>query len=284
MATATKRTPAKKQQLTGAGSRLRRRDYGKNHVYYLMMPDGTERKLDGVTTLLNDGLPKPALMNWAGNITAEKMVDNWDMLAGLPISKRIEWGKKARFDDRDTAGAKGTLIHKLAEHIIQGEEVEVPDEVRGHVESAVRFMDEYRIHPLLTETSVAHSAYGYGGTLDMVFTSDLPAHAGKVILGDWKTSRSGIYDEAALQLSAYKNAEFYLGPDGVDHLMTGLGITDSWGVWIRSDGYDVYPLDTGDDTFLFFRYISTVARRARALRDDSLKGAPLTRPVGGDAQ
>lgn len=256
-------------------SRIRRRNYGRNHSYYLLQEDGSEVKLDGVTTLIGDGLPKPALVNWAGNTTAAYAVDNWSELGAMSMSKRLEALKGARFSDRDLAAAKGTLIHDLAEHIIHGEEVDVPDEVRGHVESAVRFMDEYQVEPLLTETTVCHTKAGYAGTLDMVFRSRLKRFGGRVILGDWKTSRSGIYDEAALQLSAYRNSEFYQGPDGEDHLTAELELTDTWGIWIRSDGYDVYPLDTGEQTFMFFRYVATVARRARALKDAPLKGAPL---------
>lgn len=268
-------TKKKAATLDGTGSRVRRRNYGRNHAYYLTREDGSEVKLDGVTTLIGDGLPKPALVNWAGNVTAEKAVDNWDTLSQMAMSKRLEWLKRARFEDRDTAAAKGTLIHDLAERLSHDEEVEVPDEVRGHVESAVRFLDEYQIEPILTETTVCNTRGGYAGTLDMVVRSRRPEHAGKVILADWKTSRSGIYDEAALQLSAYRHAEFFQGPDGLDQPMETLGITDSWGVWIRSDGYEVYPLDTGAETFRFFQYIATVARRARALKEAPLKGAPL---------
>lgn len=270
-------TKSKQPELTGAGSRVRRRNYGKNHAYYLTREDGTEAKLDGVTSLLGDGLPKPALINWAGNVTAAYAVDNWEALGAKAPSVRLKELQGAKYADRDLAAAKGTLVHELAEHIIAGEEVEVPDEVRGHVESAVRFLDEWKIRPILTETTVFNVAGGYAGTLDMVVTSDLLP--GKVILADWKTSRSGIYDEAALQLSAYGNAEYYVGSDGADHPMAELGVTDHWGVWIRSDGYDVYPLDRSEQTFRFFQYIATVARRARALKEAPLKGGMLERPV-----
>jgi len=265
--------------IEGATSRLRRRNYGKNHAYYLTRTDGVEVKLDGVTSLIGDGLAKPALVNWAGNITAEKAVDQWDELSELPVSVRLERLKKVRFEDRDAAAAKGTQVHELAEKLIAGEQIEVPEEIAGHVESAVRFLDEFRIRPIITETSVCNESLFYGGTLDMVVTSDLPEYAGKVILADWKTSRSGIYDEAALQLSAYRHSDFYSGSDGLDHPMSELGITDTWGVWIRSDGYDVYPLDTSEDTFKFFNFVATVARRARALKEAPLKGSPLERPV-----
>ncbi len=273
MAAAKSKQPA----LDGATSRVRRRNYGRNHAYYLTREDGTEAKLDGVTTLIGDGLPKPALINWAGNTTAAYAVNNWERLGDLPPVARLKELEGAKYAERDLAAAKGTLVHSLAERIIAGEEVEVPDEVRGHVDSAVRFLDDFKIRPILTETTVYNVRGGYAGTLDMVVTSDL--YPGQVFLADWKTSRSGIYDEAALQLAAYGHAEFYVGADGVDHPMSELGVTDYWGVWIRSDGYDVYPLDCGDESFKFFQYIATVARRARALKESPLKGAMLDRPA-----
>lgn len=271
---ATKEQPT----LTGAASRLRRRNYGKNHAYYLQT-DAGEVKLDGVTSLLGDGLPKPALINWAGNVTAGYAVDHWDELGRMAVSQRLKTLQGAKYADRDLAAAKGTLVHELAEQIIAGAEVEVPDEVRGHVDSAVKFLDEFQITPLLTETSVYNEKGFYAGTLDMVVTSGLPKYEGRVILADWKTSRSGIYDEAALQLCAYGNAEFYLGDDGLDHPMAELGVTDHWGVWIRSDGYDVYPLDRSENTFRTFQYISAVARRARLMKETPLKFQALDRPA-----
>lgn len=273
MVTATKKKPAA-PELPGAGSRVKRRNYGKGHGYQI---DGV--KADGVTTLIGDGLAKPALINWAANTTAGYAVDHWAELEEMPVSKRLDVLKRARYADVDQAAKKGTAVHALAERIIHGEEVEVPDELAGHVNSAVRFLDEWKIRPILTET-VCYSIKGrYAGTLDMVITSDLCP--GKVILGDWKTSRSGIYGEAALQLSAYGNSDYYVDGAGIDHPTSELGITDHWGIWIRPDGYDVYSLDNSADVFRTFQYVATVARRSKGLME--LKGAPLPRPAGDAA-
>ena len=257
-------------------SRVKRVDRGKSHSYYLLTEDGKlGAKLPGVTTLIGGGLPKPALPNWAAKKAAEKAVDQWAELAKLPPSARLESIKRAPWEDRDMAAARGTEVHQLAERLLLGEEVYVPDAIAGHVESAVRFLDDYRVRPIVTETTVFSVEHAYAGTLDMVFTSDLPEHEGKVILGDWKTGRSRIYDEAALQLAAYRYAESYQGPDGDDHPVSSLGITDTWGVWIRSDGYDVFPLDTGLQTFELFRHIAVVARGALAMKDVPLVGESL---------
>lgn len=258
-------------------SRVRRRNHGKSHSYYLTNPDGAESKLDGVTTLLSDGLAKPALINWAGNTTAAYAIDHWDELAALPVSERLTVLKGARYANLDAAAQRGTQVHAYAEQLIHGHEVEVPDELRGHVEAAANWLDTWQIRPILTETTVYSERYGYAGTLDMVVTSDL--YPGRVVLADYKTSRSGIFSEAALQLAAYAHADWYVGPDGEDHPVSELGIDTFWGVWVRADGVDVLPLDCSAETFDRFRRIAAVARVARALKESPLVGAALERPV-----
>lgn len=278
MATAAKPRASRAKKPAAAelvpSSRLKRRNYGNNHAYYL---DG--EKLDGVTTLLGDGMRKKALEYWSANETANAAIDRWDELAQLSPSKRLEILKKARFETRDEAARKGTEVHNLAERILLGAEVDVPDLIAGHVRSAVQFLDEWKVRPILTETSVWHEKGRYAGTLDMVITSDLLP--GKVILADWKTSRSGIYGETALQLAAYGNADFYIDTAGSDQPVAELGITDHWGVWIRSDGYEVYPMKRGPEVFRTFQYVAQVARLTGGKDSmDALKGAALFVPSG----
>lgn len=254
--------------------RFRRRNYGRNHAYYLTGDDGVERKLDGVTTLLSNGLPKPALVNWAANVTAEYAVDHWDELAGMSLSERVKALKSAKNSARDEAAQRGTEVHDLAERIALGEEVDVPDEIRGHVEAAVRFMDDFDIEVVLTETSCFHERAGYAGTFDLLLRS--AKYPGRVILADWKTNRSGIFPETALQLTAYARATHYLDGDKQERLIADLGITDCWAVWVRSDGYEVYEMENSDSTWAAFAHIAAVARGA-ANREVSQawKSAPL---------
>ena len=254
--------------------RFRRRNYGRNHAYYLRLEDGSEVKLDGVTTLLSNGLPKPALVNWAANITAEYAVDHWGELEEMPLSERVKTLKAAKNKSRDEAAARGTEVHELAERIALGEEVDVPDEIRGHVESAVRFMDDFDIEVVLTETSCFHEKAGYAGTFDLLLRSK--KFPGRVILADWKTNRSGIFPETALQLTAYARATHYLDKDKQERLIADLGITDCWAIWVRSDGYEVYEMENSASTWAAFAHIASVARTA-ANRDvaDGWKSAPL---------
>lgn len=246
---------------------------GKGHSYTI---DG--EPADGVTTLIGDGMPKPALINWAAKTTAGYAVDHWDDLAQLTISQRLKELEGARFADRDTAANRGTEVHNIAEKLMHGEEVDVPDPIAGHVESCVKFLDEWQPQPVITEAVVGHRRWRYAGKLD--FVADVP-RLGRVLM-DYKTSRSGIYGEVALQLSAYANAENYVDTNQDEQPMADLGhnLDRAYAVWIRGDGYDLYPLDIGPDTFKAFLHVATVARRARTLR--SLVGEALT-PEGATA-
>ena len=239
---------------------------GKGHSYSI---DG--EPADGVTTLIGDGMPKPALINWAAKTTAGYAVDHWDELAGQTISQRLKALEGARFADRDAAANRGTEVHGLAERLMHGEEVEAPDAIAGHVESCVRFLDEWQPKPVLTETVVGHRRWRYAGKFD--FIADVP-RLGRVLM-DYKTSRSGIYGEVALQLSAYAHAEAYVDEHQDEQPMADVGhnLERAYAVWIRADGYDLYPLDIGPDTFKAFLHVATVARRARTLR--SLVGEAL---------
>ena len=274
--------------LDGARSRARRRNYGKNHAYYLETARG-EVKLDGVTTLIGNGIRKPAIENWSGNVTAEYAVNNWDALGQMPVADRLKKLQKARFESRDEAAARGTAVHNLAERIVAGEEVEVPDELVGRVNAAVAFLNDWQVESILNEATVWSEAGLYGGTLDGVMRSRVwDAHPlggrgveQRTILFDWKTNRTGIYGETALQLSGYENAEYFIGDDGLDHPMSELGITDAWAVWIRDDGYSVFPMERGPEVFKTFQVVAMNARRTqpRSRDDDNpldlLKGAEL---------
>lgn len=236
---------------------VRRIDRGRGHSY---MIDG--EKADGVTTLLGDGLAKPALINWAANTTANYAVDHWDELGNEPPSKRLDVLKRARYADLDQAARRGTEVHALAEKLVQGIEITVPEELAGHVESYVKFLDEFEPEPLLVEGVVASRKWRYCGTLDLI------ARIGGVVwLLDVKTTRSGIFPDVALQLAAYRHADVYIGADGEEHPMSEFGIERSGAIHVRADGYDLIPLETGDDAFRAFQHVAWVARMTKRMAE-----------------
>lgn len=236
---------------------IRKIKAGGGHYYTV---DGV--KFDGVTTALDDGLSKKGLINWAGSATAGYAVDHWDELSEMKPSARLKTLEKSRYADRDAAANRGTEVHSLAEQLMLGKEIEVPEPLAGHVESYIKFLDEWHPQPVVTEAVVANRRWQYSGTFDMVV--DLPN--GERPIMDIKTSRSGIFGETALQVCAYANAEVYVWNDA-ELPVANLGITGGYAVWVRADGYDVHPLDIGPDTYKFFLHVLTVARRSRTMRD-----------------
>jgi PD-(D/E)XK nuclease superfamily protein len=249
---------------------FRRRNYGRGHSYYL-----GERKLDGVTTIISNGLPKPALVNWAARTAAEKAVNEWDQLAELPVAERLKRISKAPDESRNAAAVKGTRIHALADKLANGEEVAVPDELAGHVESCVRFLDEWQAETVHTEAPVYHEKYLYAGTLDLI--ADIGTDRW---LLDFKTSASGAYGDTAFQLAAYRYATHILAgqDEHGDPTTAAMTPVDKCGViWLRADGYDLYEYTADESVWRQFLYIQQVARAAADSRD--YKGDAMVPPV-----
>jgi hypothetical protein len=247
-------------------SATKRIDRGRGHSYLL---DGAE--VDGVTTIINGGVPKPALINWAARETAGYAVDHWDELATLGLAERLRRLEKARFETVKGAAIRGTDIHTHALALARGQEVDVPDHLVGHVDAYLRFTEDWRPEELLTEAIVGNRRYRYMGTLDTIaFLAD-----GATWLLDWKTSASGIYPENALQLNAYQHAEFYLDETGAEKPLPRI---DRLGcVWLRADGYDLVPVTQSPDVFRTFLYAQQIARFTGANRS-SYVGETLTAP------
>jgi hypothetical protein len=247
-------------------SDTKRRNHGRGHSYLL---DGV--KVPGVTTLLKNGFPKNALIDWAAGAVAGHAVDYWDELADLPVSERIKRLSKAHTDIRDAGALRGTRVHALADRLTRGEQVDVPDELAGHVESCVRFLDEWNVRPVLVERPVFSRRHRYAGSPDLV--ADLAD--GKRWLLDWKTNAKGPYGDMAFQLAAYRHTEFYIDADGAQVPMPQV---DAVGVvWLRGDGYDLYPFEAGPEVFRQFLYIAQVAQAAQTCRD--YKGESLKPPA-----
>jgi hypothetical protein len=230
---------------------------------------------DGVTTLIKNGLPKPALMYWSAKSVAEHVADIPDselqVLRDLGRDGMVAALKSVPWKQRDDAGVRGTDIHKLAERLLHNEDVEVPDPLTGHVEACLRFFDDWQVQPVSIERVVGHRKWRYAGTYDLVADVVRP-DTGQTVraLLDWKTAASGIWPETALQLAAYRWAEVYVDTDNTEKPVADLGIEATFGVWLRADGHDVYELDTTEPVFKTFLHVAYVARQI--VKDGPMKG------------
>ena len=262
---------------------IRRHNTAKGHSY----KDATGARVPGVTTITDGGLPKKALINWAGNATADAAVNRWDELTGLPPAARLKALQSARYEDKDRAGNRGTEVHRFAEMLIAGQAVQAPDEIAGHVESCARFLDEFGFKAERTEFSVVSYRYGYAGTGDWIATVQLPASAqvpddwrpflGRRIrlLGDWKTNRSGIFGEVSLQLAGYRYADVLIEADGTEIPMPAVDACAA--VWVRGDGYSLIPVTAGPEQHRQLLYVQQVGLFDKSAGD--LVGAPVVPPT-----
>jgi len=228
--------------------------------------DGT--KADGVTTLIKNGLPKPALIGWAARTVAEYVADATPevlaTLADLGRDGMVNALKGVPWKKRDDAAAKGTEVHRLAEHLVRGDEVEVPEQLAGYVDSCLAFFDDWKVQPVAVERTIANRRWRYCGTFDLVADAVRP-DTGEAVRGlfDYKTSGSGIWPDVALQFAAYANAEVYVAEDKTERPMADILPPGSpgFGVWLRADGYDVYPVDMSEPVYKTFLHVAYVARK-----------------------
>lgn len=256
--------------MTGRSApRLVRRNYGRNHGYKI---DGV--KAPGVTTALGI-MDKPALVNWAANEAATYAADHWDELAQLGPVERFQTISKAHRNRVRSASLRGTEIHSLAEKVSHGEAVTVPDEHRGPVEACARWLDEWEIEPIATETPLGHSQHRYGGTADMWAT--IGKRDGARALIDLKTGK-GVYDETALQLAAYRYAD-----------LCTFGLTETttpevdlvYVAHVLPDTVRMLPIVADEQVFRSFLYALTLWRARESWREWPLVGAAVS-PEGGD--
>lgn len=181
---------------------------GKKH-FYLAGTDVDAALYPGVTGFLQI-ISKPALVPWAKKEALKLVRTALEKSLADPENIIIDQGwidnviaaGMAKPDKiKDDAADLGTLVHKYIDQIIQGK---IPTDLTLEMEPAVTaFIDWWqksKIEIVLGDTKVASLVHHYGGSLDALGRQD-----GAYIILDWKTS-NGIYDEMALQVSAYAQA------------------------------------------------------------------------------
>ena len=230
--------------------------YPASHRYKL---DGSW--VPGVTTLIGKGLPKPALPYWSAKMVAEWVADNPGLTEDLKRmggrGPAVAFLKELPWQKRDEAAIRGTDVHALAERIVHGDEVEVPEHLAAHVQGYVDWLDATNVEPLLTERPCASRQWQYAGTFDLIARID-----GVTWMLDVKTS-SGVYGSMALQLAAYANAEFYLDADDAEQPMPPI---DRYGVLhVTEAGTALHylPASANDSTWKDFLHVAWVGRRAK---------------------
>lgn len=273
-------------------TRLIRR--GRGHSYEL---DG--EKCPGVTTIIKNSVPMPALVGWSARTVSEYVMDRLtvkgdsidagelvDALKAFNETRkypeklgngfsRVGLTKilaQVQYADRDAAANRGTDVHAIAQRLSAGEEVEVPEELERHVDNYLQFLQEWQPTDAILEGVVVNRRWRYMGRFDLIATlpyvtlPDGSSWGGRTLL-DLKTSRSGPYGEDAMQLAAYRYAESMIDGD----TEVPMPEVESTGILhVRADGYDLFPFVADEQVHRIFLYGAQVA--AALDRDTGLVG------------
>lgn len=258
--------------------------------YVWRSPDGEEtERYFSVTTIIDNGIPKPALLGWAVKETSLYALSNLEILKAhldkdrgpdgqLPPAdpktrKPTGQGGKeaykllwdARWAYSQPKADLGSAIHEAIEAYVLDKPAPQWDAViQPYLEQAMRFLRDFEVLVEATETSVFNRTQKYAGTLDMIATI-----AGERWLVDFKTG-SGVYPEVALQLAAYAHAEFIGKPDRTEEPMPP--IDRAMAVHLGPDFYSPIVMPIHEGVFNHFCYARETFRwcefLSKTVKDD----------------
>lgn len=181
-----------------------------------------DQRLWSVTTILKV-LAAPGLEYWQREEVSKAFVS---IAKSLPqrieedgVDEVVRWGINAPFRKprgERSAAQLGTDFHAIAEHVaVYGTYPEYDEELRPYVEQLDAWLQRAQPEFLAAEMPVYHTQFGYAGTSDGI----MKLQDSRFIF-DWKTSKAsvtkggklrGAYPEGALQLAAYRYAEYAVG-------------------------------------------------------------------------
>lgn len=190
--------------------------------------DEGDQQLWSVTTIIG-ALDKPALMYWCAEQTAKAAINQANTWQGMLADDHadcahndaqecaaVKWLRDARF--RKVPGEKsdtqmGTDVHAACEeYVLTGVRPDVPADVEPYLVQFEEWCQRAQPAYQAAEVTVYHPTFGYAGTSDAFLTVD-----GVRTVADYKTTRKPLdsrgqrktpYPEVALQLAAYRHAEF----------------------------------------------------------------------------
>jgi hypothetical protein len=264
---------------------------GNGHSYYL---DG--EKVPGVTTILSNGIPKPALVGWGAGTVADFVVNrlnvartpegNVRIVADDLVRDALAWNetrerktkvgtgeelprlaladilKNVRYRDLDEASNKGSTVHALAERLARGEEIEVPELLAGHVAAYVAFLNEWQPTGAILERVVINRRWRYMGKFDMI--ADFPGVWSNGPRAGTPVGR-GLVDIKTSRSGIFAEVALQLEAyRNAETMIEGAGevpmpVVDWVGaIHVRSDGYDVFSFETDPSTFRTFLYAKQV--------------------------
>jgi hypothetical protein len=166
---------------------------------------------------------------------------------------------------RDRAANLGTEIHKAIELLAQGKPwPDWPEPIQPHMDQFRRFVEAWGPEWIASEATVYSRTGAYAGTLDAIARID-----GRLLLLDVKTGKD-IYPEVALQLAAYRHAEFIGRPDDIEEPMPE--VDGAVALHLTADSWRLVEVDAGQHVYTAFLYAREVFRWMETTSKTVLKG------------
>lgn len=245
---------------------------------FYVHPDKTFGSVPGVTSILNM-LPKEFLKFWAAKVTAETAVDQLPAVLGMVLGDdrqgAIDYLKRAHFRNTGAAADMGTEAHEVWETMARGEKLgRQHPAMEPFIRGFQAFMDAFEPEFLHLEETVWSDTHGYAGSFDWIAKIRgelLNQEEDAIVIGDNKTTRSGVHAEVALQLNAYARADYILNPDGSQSPLPDINAAAVFHG--RPDGWQLVPVRLGDDLFDLFCSLIPVLSWEKDLKPTALAGA-----------
>lgn len=182
-------------QLQGKGTQLR--DDSGHYTW-------AGARFPSVTTVLKV-LNKPALLYWASSVVAKRVIEAYQNGENMDEVLEYDELRMLPFAQKDDKASLGSLVHDVVEKAVAGREINfdyLTDDAKPYAESAITWVQENKPKYVFCERALFNTEYGYAGTCDAVVEL-----GGRRLVLDYKTSQT-TYEDHALQLAAYRRAEF----------------------------------------------------------------------------
>lgn len=214
-------------------------------------------------------MDKPALLPWACKMAGERAVKHeseWHAIQQEDGDEAArKWISAASREFTAYRQTLGSMVHWMVENRERLHDAEVQGKIdwwvsktkkpyrdkieadaKKHLTQFYRFMEDYKPEFVMQEVTVASLTHGYAGTLDAVVEMD-----GATRIMDIKTG--GAYPTTALQLAAYRHAEYVAKADGTLREACELaGITHGFVLELKPQSYKVHHYRCGEDEFAAF--------------------------------
>ena len=209
-----------------------------------------------VTSATKLGLPKPFLIGWAAKVAAEFAVDNLAAVQALVDAKQKRAAVEAYVDGKPLT--EKDVAARLEEARV---DPALSKATYGMAQGVLAYLQDTEPEILWSEATVYSRTYEYAGTSDLIGRAFVGGSRQPAIL-DVKTSKA-IYDEVAIQLTAYARADFVGLDDGTELPLFPGDEVAQYGIAIRpmaNGGYETATFALTDDVFRLFLSCLQTAR------------------------